>query len=216
MWCHTISQSYWCGASLKLRGHAFWCGASLLSVPVCVVPHYGPCFLMRCLSQFHSFWCGASLSAMLVGVLHHYRPCLLECCITIGCAFWCGASLSAMPGGVVPHYRLCLLVWHLTIGHACWFVATKTNILLAECRWKKGGYKYLYRGAITSDIYAGPVPLSEMPACTFQHYQTCMLGSFNQTGVFERCSSIRQGIWFVTNPSDMPTGRVRLPLWTPS
>ena len=32
------------------------------------------------------------------------------------------------------------LAWYLTIGHACWSVATATNILLVECRWKKVGY----------------------------------------------------------------------------
>ena len=43
--------------------------------------------------------------------------------------------------------------------------------------------------------------------------------------MFVKCCSIKQGIWSVTNPSDMPTGRMPLPqgyktcpvpLWTPS
>ena len=84
---------------------------------------------------------------------------------------------------------------------------------------------YSYRGVITSDISADPVPLSDMPACTVQLYQTCMLGSFIQIHVFVKCCSVRQGIWYVTNPPDMPTGKVRLPwafktyqlpAWTPS
>ena len=69
----------------------------------------------------------------------------------------------------------------------------------------------LYRGAITSDICADPVPLSDMSVCTVQLYQTCMLGSFIQIHVFVKCFSIMQGIWYVTNPPDMPTGKVRLP-----
>ena len=73
---------------------------------------------------------------------------------------------------------------------------------------------------------ADPVPLSYMPACTVQLYQTCMLGSFIQVHVFVKCFSIRQEIWYhVKNPPDMPTGKVRLPrvcktyqlpVWTPS
>ena len=84
---------------------------------------------------------------------------------------------------------------------------------------------YLYRGAIISDMSADPVLLSDMPACTAQFYQTGMLGTFIQICVFVKCCSIRQGIWSVTNPSDMPTGGVPLPQvcktcrllsWTPS
>ena len=70
---------------------------------------------------------------------------------------------------------------------------------------------YSYRGAITSDMFADPVPLSDMPVCTVQLYQTCMMGSFIQIHVFVKCISIRQDIWYVTNPPDMPTGKVRLP-----
>ena len=55
------------------------------------------------------------------------------------------------------------------------------------------------------------VQLSDMPACTVQLYQTCMLGSFIQIQVFVKCFSIRQEIRYVTNPPDMPTGKVRLP-----
>ena len=61
-----------------------------------------------------------------------------------------------------------------------------------------------------SDMSADPVPLLDMPAFTMQFYQTCMLGTCIQIRVFVKCCSIRQGIWSVTNPSDMPTGRVPL------
>ena len=144
---------------------------------------------------------------------------------TIGHAFSCGASLSALPVVVVPHYRSCLLAWYLTIGHACWSIATVTEILLVECKWKKDGvWCYLYSGAIISDMSADTVPLSDMPACTVQLNQTCMLGSFIQICEFVKCCSIREGIWSVTNPNNMPTCRVllprvcktcRLPPWTP-
>ena len=38
--------------------------------------------------------------------------------------------------------------------------------------------RYSYKGAITSDMSADPVPLSDMPTCRLQLYQICMLGSF--------------------------------------
>ena len=59
---------------------------------------------------------------------------------------------------------------------------------------------------MTSDMSADP--LSDIPACTVQLYQTCMLGSFIQINVFVKCFSTRQEIWYVTNPPDMPTGKV--------
>ena len=110
-----------------------------------------------------------------------------------------------MPFDVVPHYRPCLLV-DFSLQPTFWLV---------ECRGKRDGYK----------SSADPVPLSDMPACTVQLYQTCILGSFIQIYVFVKCFSIRQEIWYVTNPLDMPTGKVRLPrgcktyqlpAWTPS
>ena len=157
-------------------------------------------------------------------VVPHYQPCILVWCLTIGDAFSCGASLSALPVGVVPHYRPCLLAWYLTTGNACRSIATATDILLVECRCKKDGVK-VYRGAIISDLSADTAPLSDMPVCTVQLYQTCMLGSFIQVRMFVKCCSTRLGIWSATNPSDMHTGRVplpqvckigRLPFWTPS
>ena len=120
-----------------------------------------------------------------------------------------------MPVGVV-----------LTIGYACWSIATATESSLVEYKWKKDGvWCYQYSGAIISDMSADTVPLSDMPSCTVQLNQTCMLGSLIQKYEFVKCCSIREGIWSVTNPNDMPTCRVllprvcktcRLPSWTPS
>ena len=70
---------------------------------------------------------------------------------------------------------------------------------------------YSYRGAITSDMSADLVPLSDLPACTMQLYQTNMLGSFILMHVFVKCFSIWREIWCVTNPQDMPTGKVQRP-----
>ena len=112
-------------------------------------------------------------------VVPHCQPYILGWCITIGRAFWCGTSLSALPVSVVPHLRPCLLAWYLNIGHACWSIATATDILLVKCRWKKDGvWCYLYTGAFISDMSADRVTLSDLPACTVQFYQTCMLGAF--------------------------------------
>ena len=91
---------------------------------------------------------------------------------------------------------------------------TSTDILTSWVQREEGWLQvwcHSYRGAITSDMFADPVPLSDMPACTVQFYQTCMLGSFIQIHIFVKCFSIRQEIWYVTNPSDMPTGKVWLP-----
>ena len=115
-----------------------------------------------------------------------------------------------MSSGVVPHYRPCLLGWYLIAGLFC----TLTDILTSWVKREVGWLQvlcYSYRDAITSDMSADQVPLSDMPACTVQLYHTCMLGSFIQIHVFVKCISIRQDIWYVTNPPDMPTGKVRLP-----
>ena len=69
------------------------------------------------------------------------------------------------------------------------------------------GWCYLYRVVILSDMSSDPVLLSDMPACTVQLHKTCMLGSFLQIRAFVKVS-IRQSIWYVTNLSDMPTGKV--------
>ena len=106
-----------------------------------------------------------------------------------------------MSSGVVPHYRLCLLVWYLTIGHACWSVLRFNQHV--DCRQKRDGYK---SDATLTDMSTNLVPLSDMPAGTVPLYQTCMLGSFIQIHTFVKCFSIRQEIWYVTNPTDMPTG----------
>ena len=81
-----------------------------------------------------------------------------------------------------------------------------------------------YSGEFTSDMSAGLVPYSDIPACTVQLHHTCMLGSCIQIYEFVKCIPITQGIWLVSNPSDSPTGRVPfptvcknhpLPSWTP-
>ena len=64
----------------------------------------------------------------------------------------------------------------------------------------------LLQSAITSDMFADLMPLSDMPACTVQLYQTCMLVSFIQIHVFVKCFSIRKEIWYVTYPPGKPTG----------
>ena len=133
-----------------------------------MVPQYRPCLLVWCLTTVNAFWYGASLSAMPAGVLPHYRSCLLAWCL-----------ISTMPVGVVPHYRPCLLAWYLTISHAFWSIATAINILLVNCRWKKGGYK---SGATCTELSLYQTCL--MIRCHSQicllvqcnYYQTCMLG----------------------------------------
>ena len=146
------------------------------------------------------------------GVVPHYQPCLLVWCLTIGHAFWCGTSLSAMPVSVVPDYRPSLLVNCLCNQHFTSQVPIEEVWLQVWC--------YLNSGAMISGMSADPVPLSDMPVCTVQLYQICILGTFIQIR-----RSVRQGIWSITNPSDMPTCRVPLPpvcktcrlsSWTPS
>ena len=154
---------------------------------------------------------------MSSGVVPRYLLCLLVCCLTIGHVFWCGASLSAMPSDVVFHYRQCLLA-------NCHCNRHFTSQVEMEERWLQV-WCNLYRGVIISDMSADPVPLSDMPVCKVQLYQTCTLGTFIQIRVFVKCCSARQGTWSITNPSDMPNGRVllprvcktcRLPSWIPS
>ena len=130
------------------------------------------------------------------GVVPYYQPCLLACYLSIDHAFWCGASSSTMPIGVVPHYRICLLAWYLTIGHAFWSIATAINILLVECRWKKGGYK--------SGVTCSEVPL----------YQTClMIWCHSQICLLVQCTYIRHAcwvhefIWFITTQLNMCDGK---------
>ena len=132
-----------------------------------------------------------------------------------------------MSVGVVPHYRPCLLAWYLTIDHAFWSIVTAINILLVECRWKKAGYK---SGATCTEV-----PLYQtclMIRChsqicllvQFNFYQTCLLGSWIHV-----CKVLLYQASYlvcdVTNPSDIPTGRMplpqgcktcRVPSWTPS
>ena len=158
------------------------------------------------------------------GVLSHYQPCLMACCLTIGHAFWCSASLSTMPVGMVPHYRPCLLAWYLTIGHVFRSNATEIKILRVECRWKKGDYK-----SGTTCIEVSLYQTCMMIRCRSQiclmqcNYirHVCWVHEFIYACMFVKCCSIKQGIWSVTKPSDMPTCKMPLPqgckiCWVPS
>ena len=147
-------------------------------MPSSVVPHYQPCLLVFCFTICHAFWYSASLQAMPSGVVPHYQPCLLVCCLTICHAYWCGALQSSIPIGVVPHYRACLSGRYFTIGHAFWLIATAINILLVECRWKKGGYK-------------------SCATCTeVSLYQTClMIQCHTQIYLLLQCNYIRHACW---------------------
>ena len=44
---------------------------------------------------------------------------------------------------------------------------------------------------IISDMSPDMVPLPDLPACTVQLNQICMLGSFIRIGEFEKCCAIR-------------------------
>ena len=93
-------------------------------------------------------------------------------------------------------------------------LCTSIDILTSWVQMEEGWLQvwcYSYRGAITSDMSADPVPLSDTPAFTVQLYRTCLLGSYIQIHVFVKCFCIRQDIWYFTNTPDMPTGKVWLP-----
>ena len=121
------------------------------------------CLLIFYHSFLHACWCCVSLFAMPACMVSHYKPCLMLWSLTIGHAFWCDASLSAMPSGVLSHHRPRLLVWPLiinlwclTVGHVCWSVATATDIFTSGVQiegWLQIRC-YLYRGVITSDMFA--------------------------------------------------------------
>ena len=129
---------------------------------------------------------------MTSGVVHHHQPCLLVWFLTIDHACWRGTSLYAMPSGQLP---------------------LQSTFLLVECRWMKGGYK---SGATCTEVQLYQTCL--IVRCHSQicllvqcnYYQTCMLVSWIHLRMFVKCCSIKQGIWSVTNPSDMPTGRMPL------
>ena len=64
---------------------------------------------------------------------------------------------------------------------------------------------YSYRLAITSDMPADPVSLRY--ACLYSATLSDMHAEFiYQIHVFVKCFSIKQDIWSITNPPDMPTG----------
>ena len=214
--CHCSCNIYVCWPSVTVTNTAA-VQTCLLVEFSCKMDAYwtvatqSACLLTFCHSILHVCWRCASLSAIPAGMVSHYQPCLLVWCLTINCACWCGAS-----------YRSYLLVWYITISisHAGWCgtllyampagpFCNLTNILTSwvqtEMRWLQV-WCYSYRGAITSDMFANLVPLLDMPACIVQLYQTCMMGSLIQIHVFVKCFSIRQEIWYVKNPPDMPTG----------
>ena len=153
---------------------------------------------------------------MPIGVLPHYRSCLLVWCLIINHVCWYASSLT-MPVGVVPHYMPCLLVNCQCNHHFTSRVQMEEGWLQVWC--------YQYKGCIISDLSDVTMPLSDLPACTMQLYQTCMLGSHKHLRMFLKCCSTKRGIWSVTNPSGMHTGRMPLSqgcktcwvsFWTPS
>ena len=189
--CHTC----WCSVSLSAVpaewcltiSHACSCGVSLNALHSSVVLHYQPRLLVWCFIIGHAFWCDTSQSAMPGCMVPHYRSCLLVWCLTlcllvwwltIGHVCWCSIALSAMPVSMVPYYRPCLLECYLTIGHSCWSVATATNILLVECRWKRSHYKSC-------------ATLTEV-----QLHQICLLIlDHSQIRLLVQCNSIRYACW---------------------
>ena len=122
-----------------------------------------------------------------------------------------------MPVGVVLHYMPCRLVNCHCNQHFTIWVQIKEGWLQVWC--------YLYRGTIISDMSDNLVPLSDMSSCTMQLLSDMHAGFMNSCTHVVKCSSIKQGIWSVTNPSDMSTFRIplpkscktcRVPSWTPS
>ena len=73
---------------------------------------------------------------------------------------------------------------------------------------------YSYRGAITSDMSADPVSLSDMHVCVVQ-LQACMLGSFIQICVFVRLHKTRHLLQI--HQTCLQVYKIcRLPSWMPS
>ena len=127
-----------------------------ISMPADLLPLILACLLVLCISMCHTCVYGVSLSAVPAGVEPYYRPCLLVWCLIISHAFWCVVTPWATPSGVAPHHQPWPLVWCLTISHVWWSVATATNIFTS---WVQIGgllqiWCYLYRGVITSDMFA--------------------------------------------------------------
>ena len=115
---------------------------------------------------------------MSFGVVSHCRLFLLVWWLTIGHICWFSITLSAMSVGMMPYYRPCLLECYLTIGHSCWSVATATNILLLQCRWKRACYK---SGATLTEV-----PLHQICLLILFHSQICLL---------VQCNSIIYACW---------------------
>ena len=186
-----FKHAYWLSSAARwmltglwpLNQHVCWRFVTQYCMSGSVVLLYLLYLLVWCLTISRVCWYGVSLSTVPAGVVLH-----------IGHTFWFGTSLSAMPVGVT-----------MLAGPFC----NSTNILTSWVQTEMGWLQvwcYSYRGAITSDMFANLVPLSDMPACIVQLYQTCMMGSLIQIHVFVKCFSIRQEIWYVKNPPDMPTG----------
>ena len=173
-----------------------------INMAVNLLPLNLACLPALCFSIRHTCWYGVSLTVLPAGVVPHYQQCMLVWCLTIGHVFWCCASLNVMSVVVVPHLRQYLLVRY----HCNWYFTSRVQMV--EGWFPVWCYMHLYRGTITSDMSVDHEPLSDMTACRVQLYQTYVLGSFIQIRVFLKCFSIRHGIWSITNPSDMPTGKV--------
>ena len=107
------------------------------------------------------------------GGVPHYQLCVLVCCLTIGHALFCNVSLSTVPIGVLPHCNR--------------YFTSQLQIEGLLPVWH-----YLYRGAITSDMSADLVPLSDSTACTVYLCQTSILGSFIQIRMFVKASDLLQ------------------------
>ena len=127
-----------------------------------------------------------------------------------------------MPVGVVSHYRPCLLALDLTIYHAFWSIATVINILLVECRRKKGGYK---SGATCTETCLIIRCHSDMPSCTMQLLSGMCAGFMNSSTHVCKVLLYQARYLFCYKSSDMPTGRMPLaqgcktcpvPSWMPS
>ena len=105
--------------------------------------------------------------------------------------------------------------------HVCWSIATATNIILVECRWKKDGCK---SGVTCTEChYIRHVCCSRATIRCICLYSATLSDILFRYACLQKCS-IRQRILSVTYPPDMPKGRVplprvcitcRLPSWTP-
>ena len=117
-----------------------------------------------------------------------------------GCLLDCGHSVCLLSFNIA-----CLLALCFSICYTCWYGVSRSAVSADIVSYYQPCL-LVWWGAITSDMFADPVPISDMPACSVQLYQICMLGSFIQILVFVKCFSIRREIWYVTNPPNMSKG----------